>query len=535
MDGGDLARSLSLPATTAFPALLSAALQRFGPGGAARRVRGTVSWAAWDPRLRRLWICRDRMGRRPVVFARRGGRLVVGDDARAVLAAAGLAATVDLAAAVEHLHGRFPRAGDTYHRQLSSLPPGHLLEATPEGLSVARYWRVEPGRPLPEAEVVEAVSATLRRVVADHLSAEGTLLSLSGGLDTPTLAAVHRALHPDASIEAFTWTFPGMPEADEEAAAGAVARRLGLRHHRWPASARVTWEEDEDLEPAFDSPFCHYFEALWRRTFQRARRLGFRRLATGVGGDHLFGYGGMGAYAYPDLLLTGRWLTLGRGLAAHARSSPASLRRILDVTLARPLAHHALWAVLGIRRPPGCAAVAWLGAEGRRLLSRNGHAPAGARPPFLLPGRVQRLRMLRHGGVDGFLVEMGRRGAAHGVELCHPLLDSRLFELAARLPSTAFQRAGLYKPVLRDAMAGYLPAVVLERRRKATSQGLFDAGMRGRRRREVEELLTGMRAADLGLVDPTALRAAYLSYLDGGGDTRFWHALTLERWLRRHG
>lgn len=561
LDDGSLAAHLGLSPATPLPDLLATAVARLGAPATAARVRGTLSWAVWEPARRRLWVCRDRLGHQGVVHARRGGRVAVGVEAGPVLAAAGHGSAgdadvapqlaPDLLAAFDHLHGRFPRAGRTYHQHLESLPPGHLFLASPRGVEVAPYWRLEAGPVLGEGEMVDAVAETLERVVADHLggglAAPGwpgggsPLLSLSGGLDTPSLAAVARGLDPERPLDAFTWTFPGMPEADEEGAAVAVAAKLGLRHHLMPSAHRVTWGDEEDLAPAFDSPFCHYYEGLWRHTLRWARQRGFASLVTGTGGDHLFGFGGIGAYAYPDLLLTGRWLTLGRQLALHAQGSHASPARILDLDLLRPLAHLALGSLTSaVRSLAARRGVPWLGPEGRRLLGEAGHgglagAGAAAEDGRLLPGRRHRLAMLRHGGVDAFLVEMGRRGSRWGVELRHPYLDARLFELAARLPGTAFHRAGLYKPVLRDAMAGRLPPAVLAQRRKASSSALFHRGMRRRRRREVEDLLHDMRAADLGLVEPAPLKAAWEGYRAGGRDTRFWHALTLEAWLRCHG
>lgn len=533
----EAARSLGLPAATPLAPLVAAAVGRWGGEGAAARLQGSAAWAVWEPARRRLWVCRDRLGHRGVVYARRGDLLVVGVDAAAVLERAGLAADPDLLSAADHLHGRFPRPGRTYHRHLASLPPGHLLEATAGGFRVSPYWRLEPGPVLAEGEMTAAVAAALERVVPDHLGDGRPLLTLSGGLDTSSLAAVCRGAvsqdRPHRPLDALTWTFAGLPEADETALACATAHHLGLRHHRLAASHRVTWGAAADLAPAFDSPFCHHYEGLWRDTCRWARQRGFTTLVTGNGGDHLFGFGGVGAYAYPDLLLTGRWLTLGRQVVRHARARRAAPWRILDLDLLRPLAHLALdrWA-------PGHRArrhaVPWLGAEGGRRLATAPEPAARREDRVLLPGRRQRLAMLRDGGVDAFLVEMARRGEAWGVEMAHPLLDHRLFELAARLPGTAFHRAGLYKPVLRDAMAGRLPAAVLGRRRSASVAGLFRRGL-ARRRREVEALLAGgLRSADLGLVEPAALETAWRQHLAGGRDSRFWHALTLEAWLRRH-
>jgi len=121
-----------------------------------------------------------------------------------------------------------------------------------------------------------------------------------------------------------------------------------------------------------------------------------------------------------------------------------------------------------------------------------------------------------------------------GLQLRHPLLDHRLFELAARLPSTACYRAGYHKLVLRQLMRQRLPESVSATRDKTVPVALFHRGVRGEGRSKVWPLLHDMRADALGLVDQGRLRRAFQRYLDGEDDFTFWRAASLEDWLRRH-
>jgi asparagine synthase (glutamine-hydrolysing) len=131
--------------------------------------------------------------------------------------------------------------------------------------------------------------------------------------------------------------------------------------------------------------------------------------------------------------------------------------------------------------------------------------------------------------------QLTRQAAEHGIELRQPLRDHRLIEFAATLPPDQVFRAGQWKFVLRNAMAGRLPGEVLSHRRKIVPDSIFRRGLWERERDRVRDLFVDMRAADLGLVEPATLRAAYERYFEGpGGDSRFWQALTLESWLRRH-
>jgi asparagine synthase (glutamine-hydrolysing) len=128
-----------------------------------------------------------------------------------------------------------------------------------------------------------------------------------------------------------------------------------------------------------------------------------------------------------------------------------------------------------------------------------------------------------------------RQAARYGIELRHPLLDHRLFDFAAALPTAQTFAAGQRKVVLRNAMHGRLPEAVLDGWDKTYPAAIAHRGLREREQAKVWALMTDMRAAEMGFVDEHRLRSAYTHYLEGRSEnTRFWHTLTLEAWLRRY-
>jgi hypothetical protein len=110
-----------------------------------------------------------------------------------------------------------------------------------------------------------------------------------------------------------------------------------------------------------------------------------------------------------------------------------------------------------------------------------------------------------------------------------------LFEFAASLPTTQTFRAGQRKVIVRNAMRDTLPDEIVDMWGKITPETISERGLREREVGKVWALLSGMRAADLGLVDEAALRETYQRYLDGKtSNALFWYTLTLEDWLRRY-
>jgi hypothetical protein len=178
--------------------------------------------------------------------------------------------------------------------------------------------------------------------------------------------------------------------------------------------------------------------------------------------------------------------------------------------------------------------VPWLGERLRR--EELPALPATMElPRRLLPGRRERLRALRDPLLPVVASLATRHAARYGIDFRHPMLDHRLFDFAASLPTTQTFAAGRRKVILRNAMHGLLPEPVLGCWGKTYPDAIARRGLRERERAKVWSLMTDMRAAEMGFVDERRLRAAYRDYLTGR-DRRalFWNTLTLEAWLRRY-
>jgi hypothetical protein len=150
------------------------------------------------------------------------------------------------------------------------------------------------------------------------------------------------------------------------------------------------------------------------------------------------------------------------------------------------------------------------------------------------PGKARRLRWLDDPLIATTAQHLTQRAASWNIDLLHPLLDHRLVEFAASLPVEHSFRAGLQKAVLRDAMKGLLPDAIVSQRYKVTPGAIAESSLRSESSR-AEPLMRGMRASRLGFVDESRLRSGYARFQNGlTQDTTFWHALTLEAWLRTY-
>jgi asparagine synthase (glutamine-hydrolysing) len=523
-----LKRQEGLPADLPTEQLVADLYERWGIG-AVDRLAGAAAWVIWDGARQRLVAARDRLGTIGLYYAIAGGTFLLAQCLEPLLARL-QTRSINERSVVRFLHGKAPLDGQTFYEGVGAVEAGSVLSVSRDRIDATRYWSVGPRPGLrlrSDAEYAEALRELLLEVVAEHAAAGPLGVTLSGGMDSTSVAAAARAASPESRLTAFTWQSPELPQADESRYSTSVCEHLAIPAVTVRADLHWPLSSSETPSTRVDSPFHAYYADLWDATFQAVRRNGISVLLSGMSGDHLFGGN---IYAYPDLLMTGRWLELVRQIRDHLPHSRIGLWRILRHMVVGPV----LRAYLPFyRRDPRNRPEDWLGHRLRGLY----HAVCRPRTPcvFMLPGRQQRLQFLDVPRISQIVEEMNLRASEHGVELRHPLLDHRLVELALRLPTDQTFRSAVRKGVLRRAMGGRLPDCVLELRGKITPEAIFDRGARERERRKIRHLLTNMRAADLGWVDEQRLRASYEGYVQGTHQkTGFWHAMTLEAWLRQH-
>ena len=91
------------------------------------RFRGMFAFAIWDAPKRRLLLVRDRLGIKPLYWARTSGALLFGSEIKAILASGLVEPRANQAVLPEVLSTRYTSGEDTMFRGIHKLLPGHLL------------------------------------------------------------------------------------------------------------------------------------------------------------------------------------------------------------------------------------------------------------------------------------------------------------------------------------------------------------------------------------------------------------------------
>lgn len=481
---------------------------------------GSFTLVAADPARASVEIARDHLGDLKVYYHLDDRWLVAATEAAAVLAHDAVTDALDEASAARFLGFRFGHGERSFFRDVRELPPAHRLRVTATGARTERYWRF-PGPPaggaLAPEEVPGELARRLERALAGHLAGREPArvgLSLSGGLDSTALAAL-----APPGVQAFSWYFEGMPDADERAAVEAVSRHLALPVH---------WLRGDGLHPLCGefaerfvhpgSPYLNPFAALKCRLYEAARAAGCERMLVGDGGDALYG---AREYWLRDLLADrqpGALRSLARALRDAARGD-----RLARLGLARLLPVRGAYTALRGGPAP------WLTAAGRAAL------PADAPSPILPAGRRGARHELVAGSRNSELESEERRLFARcGVERGNPFWSWPLVELALHLPAYRSYRDGRTKALAREMLRGRLPERIVESPRTGMLGALFLRGLE-LRRDELREILFRHPRSDWR----SYVRRDWLEpYLDQTGAIAFghtilWRVVSYELWHRR--
>jgi asparagine synthase (glutamine-hydrolysing) len=448
-------------------------------------LRGMFGIALWDCRAHRLLLARDRMGKKPLFYARRGDELLFGSEIKAILAADPTLAEPDVESLAPYFQYGFVPEPRTMFRHIRKLPAAHSLVYERGEITIAPYWRLnleEAGTPPRRAAaVVEELDALLEEAVRIRLMSEVPLgVFLSGGLDSSTIVAyAHKAgLRP---IKTFTIGFDRR-QWDESADAQLVARHFGTDHHvlvlREDSMARSLPDTVLTLVRHFDEPFGDS-SALPTYYVSKLAREHVTVILSGDGGDELFaGYSSykgirfaehyhrvprwLGRAHFPAIVEgAARWLPRGRryGALRAARvlrdsELPFENRYFTKGSLCRPDLLRQLFtndlAAQVIRS--GLPVI----ADDMRAVLRSG-LPEVSKAGYL---------DLRLGLLEDMLVKVDRMSMAHSLEVRSPLLDHRLVDFVMRLPPSMKLRGWETKAVLRDTVRRYLPPPTLRKRKQ---------------------------------------------------------------------
>src|SRR5687768_17729405 len=129
------------------------------------------AFALWDEPQQKLLLARDRIGQKPLFYARDGSDFLFGSEMKAILALHRQDPELDPLAMHDYLSLRFIPPPRTIFKHIQKLPPAHTLVFQNGQIRLRRYWNLSFSEKLTisEAEILEALHEQLKRTVESHL------------------------------------------------------------------------------------------------------------------------------------------------------------------------------------------------------------------------------------------------------------------------------------------------------------------------------------------------------------------------------
>jgi asparagine synthase (glutamine-hydrolysing) len=520
--------------------VLLAALASWGVHDALARLNGMFAFALADPAEGKLVLARDRMGIKPLHWARDdAGRVWFCSEIEPLARHAPIDRALDRDALATYARLGFVPGPATVFRSIRQLPPGHVLalgsagDARPE-----RWWSAAfAPRLASHAEAVEELGRRLDAAVRRRLVADVPLGAfLSGGIDSSAICAlVRRAGLPLAT---FSIGYEDEPAIDESRWADLVAKHLGTEHTLFRVGASDVEEAILAVVGRQGQPFADPSLVPTYLVSRLARRHVTVAL-SGDGADELFAgyakYLAEAARAKANALPA----VARRALAAAGRRLPATrfhatgerLRKTKKLLTALDRDGAERWTALQSLMPDASRAASLFAEPLRAVVD----APEGVRAALGAHGDTLTAMLAADQAVtlpDRMLFKVDAASMASSLEVRVPFLDHEVVELARSMRESSWLRGRQRKRVLRELARPWLPAE-LDRRPKQGFDMPIGRYLSGPLTEPFLDHVRSEAAADL--LEPDAVEALLRDQREGreAGDFALWAVFVLAVWADR--
>ncbi len=501
-------------------------------------LRGMFAFALWDSRQQKLMLARDRVGKKPLYFADVCGSLIFGSELKALLVHPAMSGEIDPLAVADYFSYQFVPAPKTIYARARKLRAGHCLIVTPNGATERQYWDIDFNRTeeRSEEEWAELLMEEFRAAVAGRLISEVPLGAfLSSGVDSSAVVAMMNRINSRPVVTASV----GFKEEKYSEAndARTFAESLNAEHHERivaPDAVSVI----EKLAWHFDEPFADASAIPTFYVSQAAREFATVAL-SGDGGDENFA--GYRRYAFDAMENRIRTIApvkplFGALAAVYPKADwlPQTLRakatlRNLSLDPARAYFNSVYGAMANERDGllSGDARVELFGYDPFDVFAEHYRRPKT--DDTLSRAQYADIKLYL---ADDILTKVDRASMAVSLEVRCPLLDHRLMELAARMPSSLKLRGRDGKHIFKRAMSNLLPPEILNRRKQGFVVPLAE-WLRSDLRELAESLLFDSTAND-GWLNQRTIEKLWRRHQSGLRDCSrpLWAVLMFRIWQR---
>lgn len=446
------------------------------------KINGMFAFSIWDTTKQTLFMARDRIGKKPLYYYKHENDIVFASELKAMLTLPEIPRKIRIDAVYDFFAYQYIPDPKTIFENIYKLEPGHYLEITETSFKKTKYWDISFAKQSKhsEAEIKEELQQLLNECTKKRMISDVPLGAfLSGGVDSSGIVAM-MAKNSEPKVTTCTIGFDS-EQFNETEFAKAVAEQYHTNHHELTVHQNVK-NDLEKIVSFFDEPFADpslvptfYVSELARQKVTVA--------IAGDGGDEVFA--GYEKYTtdniennlrklFPKIIRTtllpslacllekfnNTYCKRGSSLLKSLSHEPAMGFYITNSQITdeqwQGIISDETKNKIGSYHPSQITTDYYDQCDSHDHLSRILYTDMKT----YLPG--------------GILVKVDRMSMANSLEVRAPILDYKLLEFAATLPSNLKYKKGEKKYILKEAFKNSLPDDILYRKKMGFSVPLAD-------------------------------------------------------------
>jgi len=528
-------------------------IDHFGIKEALIKTKGMFAISVWDAKEKKLTLCRDRLGEKPLYYGWQNNSFVFGSELKSLQKFPGFKKEVDRGALALYLRYNSIPAPHSIFKNIYKLSPGAMISVD---LDLKKnkeifYWSTIEEANIAKREAfsgsyvsaVDTLQSKLLDAVNSQMHADVPLGAfLSGGVDSSTIVALMQK-KSSKKVKTFSIGFEDN-RFNEAVHAKSVANYLGTDHHDMYVTSKDALNVLPLLPDIFDEPFADSSQIPMYLVSKIAKSK-VTVCLSGDGGDELFG-------GYNRYLVASKFWSKISKIPRPAKGALAYLIKAIKPDVwdkISDLLYKNRYSNLGFKLHKGADSlyseniddlyfnlISTVKNPTEWLIDSEEHPS----PNYNFNLKISGIERMMIKDLTGYLptdilTKVDRTTMATSLEARTPFLDKEIVQFALSLPLEYKIRAGIGKSVLRDVLYKYVPRDMIERPKMGFGVPLAE-WMRGELRVWCESLLNEKKLKEDGYFNHKVIREKWNEHLNGNADWhhQLWNVLVFQAWLENN-
>jgi asparagine synthase (glutamine-hydrolysing) len=430
-----------------------------------KQFDGMFAFGIWDEKKQTLFCARDMFGEKPFYYFLEKDVFVFASEMKA-LWAAGVDKTIEEKMMVNYLALGYVQdasnKAQTFYKKIFSLPPAHtgIFSLADMRFKVSRYKDIDKHftAKILEEDAIEKLSQLLQTSISHRLRSHVPVgSSLSGGLDSSTIAYYIQKQYAHSSFKTFSAVFPGF-EKDESNFIKELCEQLQCQNYTVTPNAKDLVNDFEKVCYHQEEPFSSSSIYAQYKVYELAKQHNVKVLLDGQGADEILaGYTKYLHWYLQELVNTNKFLLAKKELLALQKNNINPHWGIKNIFATYLPAH----AALALERREHANLMKNQNISQTLFESIKGNEAQGIHKPTVTKLNDILYYNTMESGLEELLRYADRNSMAHGTEVRLPFLNVDLVTFVFSLPATFKIHKGFTKSILRNAMQNKLPNKIL--------------------------------------------------------------------------